>query len=328
MLIASGDRDTFQLASNRTTILYPVRAGEMARVDPAEVRARYGVDPAQVPDFIALRGDPSDKLPGAPGVGASGAATLLQRYGSLEAALKAGRFPAQAEELAALPSDRHDGPESAAAEPSESDANLEQGGCIGAEMGVESARPPARRFCCGVAARMSIFEESMESGMAETRKARAVGFNHVALAVGDIEEALAFYGRLFDYELRGKKRHLLPSSIWATNSLHCRKVELNLPTKDVILGLWSTTARSPQGAGRRRDPTATRAVPRLSRPLGQSHRDCQLRQCSIHQGAERTAQHGIDASVKERAGVQRTDCEGHGAELEMGNAWSMRWQAP
>jgi DNA polymerase I len=99
VLIASGDRDTFQLASDRTTILYPVRAGEMARIDPAEVRARYGVEPGQVPDFIALRGDPSDKLPGAPGVGATGAATLLERYGSLEAALAAGRFPAQAENL-------------------------------------------------------------------------------------------------------------------------------------------------------------------------------------------------------------------------------------
>jgi exodeoxyribonuclease-3 len=97
VLIASGDRDTFQLASDRTTILYPVRAGEMARVGPAEVRARYGVEPKQVPDFIALRGDPSDKVPGAPGVGATGAATLLQRYGSLEAALAAGRFPAVAD---------------------------------------------------------------------------------------------------------------------------------------------------------------------------------------------------------------------------------------
>ena len=56
----------------------------MARIGPEEVRARYGVDPAQVPDFIALRGDPSDKVPGAPGVGAIGAATLLRRYGSLE----------------------------------------------------------------------------------------------------------------------------------------------------------------------------------------------------------------------------------------------------
>ena len=99
VLIVSGDRDTFQLASDRTTILYPLRAGEMARIGPTEVRARYGVDPRQVPDFIALRGDPSDKLPGAPGVGASGAATLLRRYGTLEAALNAGRFPAQAESL-------------------------------------------------------------------------------------------------------------------------------------------------------------------------------------------------------------------------------------
>ena len=71
----------------------------MARIGPAEVRARYGVEPEQVPDFVALRGDPSDKLPGAPGVGAIGTATLLQRYGTLEAALSAGRFPAQAENL-------------------------------------------------------------------------------------------------------------------------------------------------------------------------------------------------------------------------------------
>ena len=99
VLIASGDRDTFQLASACTTILYPGRAGEMARVDPADVRARYEVDPDQVPDFIALRGDPSDKLPGASGVGATGAAALLQRYGTLEAALAAGRFPTQAKDL-------------------------------------------------------------------------------------------------------------------------------------------------------------------------------------------------------------------------------------
>ncbi len=98
-LVASGDRDTFQLASARTTILYPVRAGEIARVGPAEVRERYGVDPKQVPDFIALRGDPSDKLPGARGVGPKGAATLLRAYGSLEAAIEAGRFPSQADEL-------------------------------------------------------------------------------------------------------------------------------------------------------------------------------------------------------------------------------------
>ena len=99
VLVASGDRDTFQLASERVTILYPVRAGVIERVGPAEVRLRYGVDPKQVPDFIALRGDPSDKLPGAPGIGAAGAAALLRKYGTLEKLLKAGRFPAQAERL-------------------------------------------------------------------------------------------------------------------------------------------------------------------------------------------------------------------------------------
>jgi hypothetical protein len=76
-----------------------VRAGEMARIGPAEVRARYDVDPKQVPDFIALRGDPSDKLPSAPGIGAVGAAALLRRYGTLEQALAAGRFAAQANQL-------------------------------------------------------------------------------------------------------------------------------------------------------------------------------------------------------------------------------------
>jgi DNA polymerase I len=99
VLVASGDRDTFQLASDKTTILYPIRGGGVERIGPAEVRARYGVEPKQVPDFIALRGDPSDKLPGAPGVGAGGAAALLQKYGSLAAILKAGRFPKLAEEL-------------------------------------------------------------------------------------------------------------------------------------------------------------------------------------------------------------------------------------
>ena len=98
-LVASGDRDAFQLASDRTTILQPVRAGEIARIGPAEVRERYGVEPRQVPDFIALRGDPSDKLPGAKGVGPKGAASLLKKYGSLEAALEDGFYPNQAEAL-------------------------------------------------------------------------------------------------------------------------------------------------------------------------------------------------------------------------------------
>ena len=99
-VVATSDRDAFQLASKRTTILQPTRGvSELARVGPAEVRDRYGVEPEQVPDFIALRGDPSDRLPGARGVGPKTAADLLRQYGTLEAALDAGRFGAQAEEL-------------------------------------------------------------------------------------------------------------------------------------------------------------------------------------------------------------------------------------
>jgi DNA polymerase I len=99
-LVASGDRDTFQLVSERTSVLQPQKGGgPLARIGPAEVRERYGVEPAQVPDFIALRGDPSDRIPGARGVGAKTAADLLKQYGSLDAALAAGRFSAEADAL-------------------------------------------------------------------------------------------------------------------------------------------------------------------------------------------------------------------------------------
>ena len=97
--MASGDRDSYQLASRRTTIVQPIRAGELARIGPDEVRASYGVDPAQVPDFIALRGDSSDRIPGAAGVGPVSAASLLERYGTLEKILAARRFAAQAHKL-------------------------------------------------------------------------------------------------------------------------------------------------------------------------------------------------------------------------------------
>ena len=87
-LIMTGDRDMFQCASDDVTILYAstgVRGTEA--LGPDEVRARYGIDPAQVPDFIALRGDPSDGIPGAKGIGEKTAAGLLQRHGSLDAIL-------------------------------------------------------------------------------------------------------------------------------------------------------------------------------------------------------------------------------------------------
>jgi DNA polymerase I len=99
-VVVTSDRDSFQLASKQTTILTPTRGvSELARIGPAEVRDRYGVEPEQVPDFIALRGDPSDRIPGARGVGPKTAANLLAQYGTLEAMLEDGRFAAQAEEL-------------------------------------------------------------------------------------------------------------------------------------------------------------------------------------------------------------------------------------
>ena len=99
-LVATSDRDAFQLAGERCTILRLVRGiSHIERIGPDEVRALYGVDPAQVPDFVALRGDPSDGMPGAPGVGPKKAAEIVRRYGSLESALTAGRFAAIREEL-------------------------------------------------------------------------------------------------------------------------------------------------------------------------------------------------------------------------------------
>jgi len=99
-LVATSDRDAFQLAAADVTILQPVRGvSELARIGPVEVRERYGVDPSQVCDFIALRGDPSDKIPGARGVGEKTAASLLQTYPDLEAMIAAGRFETEAAQL-------------------------------------------------------------------------------------------------------------------------------------------------------------------------------------------------------------------------------------
>jgi 5'-3' exonuclease len=89
-LLMTGDRDLFQCATADVTVLY-LKTGVKGfeQVGPAEVEARYGIPPALVPDFIALRGDPSDGLPGARGIGEKTAAELLRRHGSLEAAIAA-----------------------------------------------------------------------------------------------------------------------------------------------------------------------------------------------------------------------------------------------
>ena len=87
-LLLTGDRDLFQCVRDEVSVLYlrtGVRGAEL--IDAAEVERRYGVTPALVPDFIALRGDPSDGLPGAKGIGEKTAAELLRRHGSLEGAI-------------------------------------------------------------------------------------------------------------------------------------------------------------------------------------------------------------------------------------------------
>jgi 5'-3' exonuclease len=89
-LIVTGDRDMYQCVSESVSVLY-LKSGisGFEEVDPAEVQRRYGVPPELVTDFIALRGDPSDGLPGAPGIGPKTAADLLERHGSLEGAIEA-----------------------------------------------------------------------------------------------------------------------------------------------------------------------------------------------------------------------------------------------
>ncbi|MFJ8778870.1 DNA polymerase I [Streptomyces sp. NPDC102476] len=83
VLIVTGDRDSFQLVTDHTTVLYPTKGvSELTRFTPEKVFEKYGLTPAQYPDFAALRGDPSDNLPGIPGVGEKTAAKWINQFGS------------------------------------------------------------------------------------------------------------------------------------------------------------------------------------------------------------------------------------------------------
>ncbi len=85
VLICTGDRDSFQLVNEKTTVLYPKRGvSDLARMTPEAVQEKYGMSPTQYPDFAALRGDPSDNLPSIPGVGEKTAAKWVVEYGSLQ----------------------------------------------------------------------------------------------------------------------------------------------------------------------------------------------------------------------------------------------------
>ena len=88
-IICTGDRDSFQLVNDKTTVLYPKKGvTEMSRMTPAAVVEKYGLTPEQYPDFAALRGDPSDNLPSVPGVGEKTATKWIIDYGSLEKLLE------------------------------------------------------------------------------------------------------------------------------------------------------------------------------------------------------------------------------------------------
>ncbi len=85
VFICTGDRDSFQLVNDKTTVLYPKRGvSDLARMTPDAVQEKYGMTPSQYPDFAALRGDPSDNLPSIPGVGEKTAAKWVVEYGSLQ----------------------------------------------------------------------------------------------------------------------------------------------------------------------------------------------------------------------------------------------------
>jgi DNA polymerase-1 len=88
-LICSGDRDLFQAVDQHTEVIELRGSAVPGTINAADVKQRSGVTPAQIPDLIALRGDPSDGLPGARGIGAKTAAALLQEHGTLEAVLAA-----------------------------------------------------------------------------------------------------------------------------------------------------------------------------------------------------------------------------------------------
>lgn len=83
VLIVTGDRDSFQLITDHVTVLYPTKGvSELTRFTPDKVEEKYGLTPSQYPDFAALRGDPSDNLPGIPGVGEKTAAKWINQFGS------------------------------------------------------------------------------------------------------------------------------------------------------------------------------------------------------------------------------------------------------
>jgi DNA polymerase-1 len=146
-LLLTADRDLYGAVCERVAVVDLQKDGNQAEIGPAGVRARYGVDPRIVPDFIALRGDPSDGLPGAPGIGAKTAAELLRRYGSLEETLLAAQQSATGS--------HHEMRVRTAAALRENDALLRAFKQIATLQRVAVARPPDRATDLAGGARMA-----------------------------------------------------------------------------------------------------------------------------------------------------------------------------
>ena len=128
--------------------------------------------------------------------------------------------------------------------------------------------------------------------MAEAKRARAIGVNHVALEVGDIEEALAFYGRLFEFTLRGKSKDAAFIDL-GDQFIALQKGRKQPGDDGRHFGLVVDDKEAVRQAlcGRRREGAA-RALSRFPRSLGQPHRDRRLRQHPVHEGAACAEGHG------------------------------------
>ena len=126
--------------------------------------------------------------------------------------------------------------------------------------------------------------------MTETKKARAVGFNHIALEVGDIEEALSFYGRIFEFELRGKSENM--AFIDLGDQFLALQKGPSRPSDGDHFGLVVDDKEIARKALAEAGVQPLAPVPRFPGPLGQSHRNRRLRQRSVLQGVERVARYG------------------------------------
>jgi catechol 2,3-dioxygenase-like lactoylglutathione lyase family enzyme len=147
--------------------------------------------------------------------------------------------------------------------------------------------------------------------MPAVKKARAIGFNHIALEVGDIDEALAFYGRLFEFTLRGKDED--SAFIDLGDQFLALQKGRKQPADDgrhfgLVVDDKEAVRKALADAG-------IEPVPGLPRPVGKPHRDRRLLQYPVHQGPERAAWHGADASVEEQIRPQGTHRKGYVAGL-------------